>query len=277
MPSAAYRIESPASSPLRPHGAWPRKVDVLGVGVSVTDYDEAAEAIVAAAASRQSAVVSCHPVSGIVSALRDPVLLERVNSFDMITPDGQPVRWAMNWLNRERLAERVYGPHLMLAVCRRAAEAGVGIYLYGATEAVIAQLQTSLCKQFPTLAIVGAEAPPFRPLTPAEDEAMVARINASGAGAVFLGLGCPKQDHFAYEHRERIHAVQLCVGAAFDFHAGNKKMAPAWMQRRGLEWLFRLYQEPSRLWRRYLGMNTYYAAKLSAAVVRRRVFRATRP
>jgi N-acetylglucosaminyldiphosphoundecaprenol N-acetyl-beta-D-mannosaminyltransferase len=115
---------------------------------------------------------------------------------------------------------------------------------------------------FPGLIIVGAEAPPFRALTPEEDEQMVERINASGAGLLFIGLGCPKQDHFAADHAGRIQAVQLCVGAAFDFHAGNKRTAPAWMQRRGLEWMFRLCQEPRRLWKRYLVTNTLFLYKL---------------
>jgi N-acetylglucosaminyldiphosphoundecaprenol N-acetyl-beta-D-mannosaminyltransferase len=120
-----------------------------------------------------------------------------------------------------------------------------------------------LIQKFPRLRIAGAEAPPFRRLTPEEDEAMVQRINASGAGLVFIGLGCPKQDHFAADHMDHIQAVQVCVGAAFDFHAGNKRTAPAWMQRRGLEWLFRLFQEPRRLWKRYLVTNTLFLVKLA--------------
>ena len=117
--------------------------------------------------------------------------------------------------------------------------------------------------------MVGAESPPFRALSPEEDSDVVRRINDSGAMIVFVGLGCPNQDHFAYEHGDRIHAVQVCVGAAFDFHAGVKKMAPRWMQRRGLEWLFRLGQEPARLWRRYAVTNSVFMAKLAAQKLRR--------
>src|SRR5204863_3570670 len=155
---------------------------------------------------------------------------------------------------------------LMLRLCRAAAAAGVSIYLYGGNPAVAEKLRANLLAACPGLEIAGYEAPPFRALTPDEDEAVVERINASGAGLVFIGLGCPKQDHFAFEHRDRLRAVQLCVGAAFDFHAGVKKMAPAWMQRRGLEWLFRLGQEPGRLWRRYLVTNSRFVAKLGVAL-----------
>jgi exopolysaccharide biosynthesis WecB/TagA/CpsF family protein len=146
----------------------------------------------------------------------------------------------------------------------------VSVYLYGGSPAVTEKLRRNLLDRLPGLEIAGYEAPPFRPLTPQEDDQVIQRINESGAGIVFIGLGCPKQDLFAYEHRERIRAVQVCVGAAFDFHAGVKPMAPGWMQRRGLEWLYRLLQEPRRLWRRYLVANTVFLAKLAIAVCRRR-------
>jgi exopolysaccharide biosynthesis WecB/TagA/CpsF family protein len=176
----------------------------------------------------------------------------------------------VNLLHRAGLAERVYGPELMLRLCRGAAAAGVSIYLYGGNPEVAEKLRANLTHLCPGLRIAGYEAPPFRPLTPEEDRAVVERINASGAGLVFIGLGCPKQDVFAYEHRDSIRAVQLCVGAAFDFHAGVKPMAPAWMQRRGLEWLYRLIQEPGRLWRRYLVTNSIFLGKLGTAFLSKR-------
>jgi exopolysaccharide biosynthesis WecB/TagA/CpsF family protein len=215
-------------------------------------------------------VVACHAVHAIITASGDPALRAKVNTFDMITPDGQPVRWALNLLYRAALAERVYGPELMLRLCRAAAAGGVPIYLYGGSPAVAEKLQANLRALCPQLQIAGCEAPPFRSLSAAEDEAVVARINGSGARLVFVGLGCPKQDLFAFAHRETIRAVQVCVGAAFDFHAGVKKMAPRWMQRSGLEWLYRLSQEPGRLWRRYLVTNSIFLAKLTAALCRRR-------
>jgi exopolysaccharide biosynthesis WecB/TagA/CpsF family protein len=247
---------------------WPRKVDLFGVGVSVTDYAGATAVVLEAARRRQSAVVTCHAVHAIVTASGDRDLRAKVNTFELVTPDGQPVRWAMNLLHHTGLTDRVYGPDLTLHLCRAAAEEGVPIYLYGGNPTVAEKLRANLLQLCPNLEIAGHEAPPFRPLTFEEDEAVVERINASGAGLVFIGLGCPKQDLFAAEHRDRIRAVQVCVGAAFDFHAGVKSVAPAWMQRRGLEWLYRLWQEPGRLWRRYLVTNSIFLAKLAAAFVR---------
>ncbi len=252
---------------------WPRKHDIFGVMVSATDYNEATQAVLRAAQSRESAVVSLHSVHAVVTSSSDPNLRQRVNSFELVGPDGQPVRWALNLLHGAGLAERVYGPEFMLRLCHQASESGVSIYLYGgATTDVLDALVANLTAAYPGLIVAGAESPPFRALTEAEDDQVVRRINESGAGIVFIGLGCPKQDHFAYDHRERINAVQVCVGAAFDFHAGSKKMAPSWMQRRGLEWLFRLVDEPARLWRRYLVTNSLYVQKLLSQWVCVRLF-----
>jgi N-acetylglucosaminyldiphosphoundecaprenol N-acetyl-beta-D-mannosaminyltransferase len=247
---------------------WPRKYPVLGIGVSATTYDEAVAAITAAVRRGTGGVVNAAAVHAVVEAARDAVLKDKVNSFDLVAPDGQPVRWALNLLHRTQLTERVYGPELMLRLCRRAAEEGIGVYLYGSVPPVIERLRVNLLQRFPALPIVGWECPPFRPLTAEEDRDTVARMNASGARLVFIGLGCPRQDEFAFAHRDRIHGVQVCVGAAFDFHAGTKRMAPAWMQRHGLEWLFRLACEPRRLWRRYCVTNSIFVARLSLELAR---------
>ena len=252
---------------------WPTKVDLFGIGVSPTNYQEAVEATINAANRGSAGVVSCHAVHAVVTASTDADLKDMVNTFEMITPDGQPVRWALNLLHRASLRDRVYGPELTLRLCERAATEGVSVYLYGGSPDVIEKLQVRLRQDFPGLQIAGYESPPFRALSPAEDAEMVERINASGAGLVFIGLGCPKQDVFAYEHRDKIRAVQICVGAAFDFHAGVKPMAPAWMQRNGLEWLYRLLREPGRLWRRYLVTNTIFVVMLAGQIARM-VFRA---
>jgi exopolysaccharide biosynthesis WecB/TagA/CpsF family protein len=186
----------------------------------------------------------------------------------MVAPDGQPVRWALNLLHAARLKDRVYGPELTLRLCAQAAREGVPIYLYGGSPSVIEMLATHLLETYPELIIAGKESPPFRPLTVEESLQVDERINESGAGLVFIGLGCPKQDWFAAEHRDRLQAVQVCVGAAFDFHAGVKSTAPGWMQRNGLEWLFRLLSEPQRLWKRYLVTNTIYLLELLKAMCR---------
>ena len=245
-------------SPVRTASRWPAKHNLFGVMMSATTYDECVAVLIDAAARRQPAVAAHLAVHAVVTAATDPAQRARVNAFDLAAPDGQPVRAALNWFYGAGLPDRVYGPELMLRLCRAAATQDVGVYLYGSTPEVITRLSGRLPQLAPGLRIAGAESPPFRPLTPDEDAATVRRINDSGAGLVFIGLGCPRQEAFAAEHRDHIRAVQVCVGAAFDFHAGNKRMAPRWMQRYSLEWLFRLCQEPGRLWKRYLVTNTIF-------------------
>lgn len=254
--------KSYAETPLPDPSDWPRKVDLFGVKVSVTSYEQAMEAVFCAVKDNRSGIVSAQAVHAIISASQDPAHLERVNTFDVVAPDGQPVRWAMNLLHGTELSQRVYGPELMRRLCQQAATRKVSIYLYGGSDTTIQELQVRLLESFPDLKIAGAESPPYRELTEQEDQAVVQRIKQSGAGILFIGLGCPKQDVFAFNHRNSIDAVQVSVGAAFDFLAGSKEMAPLWMQRRGLEWVFRLYKEPQRLWRRYLVTNSIYCQKL---------------
>ena len=237
---------------------WPQKYSLLGVGVGATTYEEAAASIICAAQQRRPAIITFLPVHGLVPACREISLKSKINSFALVAPDGQPVRWALKKLHDVKLPDRVYGPEAMLRLCRRAAQLDIGIYLYGSSSQVMSRLTENLEKRFPSLQIVGAESPPFRPLTKLENDAVVERINNSGAGLVFLGLGFPKQDLFAFENRHSIKGVQVCVGAAFDLHAGCKKMAPPWMQRNGLEWFYRLTQEPRRLWSRYMVANSLF-------------------
>lgn len=248
---------------------WPEKYDLIGVRVSKVDYDLAIKCMMRAAKQKTSAIVACHAVHAIVTASSDPDLREQVNDFSMITPDGQPVRWGLNLLHRTGLTDRVYGPELTLRVCHAAAQEGVSIYLYGGTPEILDKLQSNLKTQVPGLTIAGAEAPPFRKLTEQENQQACTRINESGAGVVMIGLGCPKQDLFAAHNRDRINCVQLLVGAAFDFHAGVKPMAPRWMQNCGLEWLFRLLCEPRRLWQRYLVTNSIYLYRVGTSLIRK--------
>jgi exopolysaccharide biosynthesis WecB/TagA/CpsF family protein len=244
---------------------WPPREDVIGVQVSCVDYQAAVARIIQGAEHGESGVVSCHSVHAVVTASLDPSLRDMVNEFSMVTPDGQPVRWALNLLHGAGLGDRVYGPELMLRVCRQAAEKQLPIYLYGGSPETLQALERQLCKNFPALRIAGAESPPFRALTDEENEAACQRIHNSGAKIVFIGLGCPKQDYFAAKNANRIPAILMCVGAAFDFHAGTKPTAPSWMQRVGLEWLFRLSCEPRRLWKRYLFTNTIFCVKVVAS------------
>ena len=255
--------------------AWPARYNLFGVQVSSTCYDEVVARLMQAAQAGKPALADFMPVHLLTEVARRHDLRAMLDDFDIVAPDGQPVRWALNWFHRAGLTDRVYGPELMRRLCAAAAEKGVSVYLYGGTEDVLAKLQERMRAWFPNLKIAGAESPPFRPLTDEEHEQATRRINVSGAGIVFIGIGSPKQEVFAHRHRADIHAVQLCVGAAFDFHAGVKKMAPAWMQKRGLEWLFRITQEPGRLWKRYLVANSTYLALFAREILVRR-FKAVR-
>lgn len=177
-----------------------------------------------------------------------------VNGSDWVTSDGVPLVWVL----RRRgfpAAERVYGPTLMLWLCRAAAEAGVPIGLLGGTPEIIEILCRNLTRLHPQLKIAARIAPPFGAFSPEQNDRFVQELRDSGARLIFIGLGCPKQERWMAVHRARLPAVLVGVGAAFNFHAGKVRQSPAWMQRLGLEWLFRLAMEPKRLWRRYLWHN----------------------
>jgi N-acetylglucosaminyldiphosphoundecaprenol N-acetyl-beta-D-mannosaminyltransferase len=208
--------------------------------------------------TRQSMCVSSLAVHGLVLASRHAGFRRQVESFAILAADGQPVRWLMNCVCGFTLPERVCGTDLMDRVCAACASQGIGIYLYGSTAHVSARLHAKLCERYPALRIMGCEPSLFRPLSTEEDAVLVDRINASGAGVLFIGLGCPLQEQFAFVHRDRINAVAICCGAAFDFHAGEKGRAPRWMQDCGLEWLHRLLHEPRRLGMRYATTNAWF-------------------
>jgi N-acetylglucosaminyldiphosphoundecaprenol N-acetyl-beta-D-mannosaminyltransferase len=193
---------------------------------------------------------------------RDPELLEIHNRAGMVTPDGMPLVWAARYAGC-RETGRVYGPDLMLATCERAAQEGWRSYFYGGAPGVADELAARLQDRFPGMPVVGTFSPPFRPLTAEESAEIVSRINDSGADLVWVGLSTPKQERWMAAHRDDLRAaVLLGVGAAFDFHAGRVRQAPSWMQRSGLEWVFRLAVEPRRLWRRYLRNNPAFVARI---------------
>ncbi len=243
--------------------AIPRRTSILGVEISRIDSRGAAELVVEWARHREPRIVSALAVHGVMTGVLDHDHRQRLNSFDLLTADGQPVRWALNWIARlEPLRDRVAGTELTLKICAAAARDAVGIYLYGSRPEVVNAMASRLRATYPDLKIVGVRASRFRAATPEEDAADVDAINGSGAGVVFVGLGCPLQEKWAYEHVTHIRPVMVCVGAAFDFLSGQLRRAPRWMQRVGLEWLFRLAQEPRRLWRRYAHYNALFVAML---------------
>src|ERR1700728_253289 len=247
------------------------KNNVVGILVNAVDYEGALEFIFEAAQKKRGAAVSALAVHGVMTGVLDREHKFRLNHFDLLVPDGQPVRWVLNWLYRANLSDRVYGPNLTLKVCARASAEGQSIYLYGGNTEILAALTESLERRFPGIRIAGAEPSKFRRLTPEEKTALAHRIVSSGASITLVGLGCPRQETFAYEFREALSMPILAVGAAFPFLAGLIPQAPVWMQNRGLEWLFLLTSEPKRLWRRYVYLNPMYV--FLAALQAARLFR----
>jgi exopolysaccharide biosynthesis WecB/TagA/CpsF family protein len=240
------------------------KRNVLGVLVNVIDYAAAAEKVLAAAREQRPFALTALAVHGVMTGVQDRAHNARLNAFDVVTPDGQPVRWALNLLHGAGLTDRVYGPNLTLEVLRGCAAEGLPVYLYGSTAETLDRLVPALIELFPALKIAGTEASKFRALRPGEDIDIAERIKESGARVVLVGLGCPRQEVFAYAMRPLIDAPLLAVGAAFDYHAGGLRKPPAWMQKYGLEWLWRFGLEPGRLWKRYLLLNPAYVARLVA-------------
>jgi N-acetylglucosaminyldiphosphoundecaprenol N-acetyl-beta-D-mannosaminyltransferase len=234
------------------------KRSILGVLVNAVDIDGAEEAVIDAARDKSPLSVSALAVHGLMTGVFDHQQKFRLNQFDLLVPDGQPVRWALNWLHRVGLSQRVYGPRLTLRLCERAAAEGLPVYFYGSTPDVLSALTSNLVSQFPGLIIAGAEPSKFRQLSPTEKREVAKRIASSGAAITFIGLGCPRQEVFVYEFCGLLDMPVLAVGAAFPFIAGSVPQAPNWMQNAGLEWFFRLCAEPRRLWQRYLFLNPTY-------------------
>jgi exopolysaccharide biosynthesis WecB/TagA/CpsF family protein len=256
---------------------FPPRFPVANILISGATYENATASIISAAQARQLALVGATSVHGLTLGATDPEFGRQLNAFDLLPPDGQPVRWALNLLHDVGLAQRVYGPTLMLRVCEAAAAARLSIYLYGSRPEVLRQLVARLPQAVPGLRIAGYRSPPFRALTDEEDVQDVQDILNSGASIVFVGLGCPRQERWAHAHREQLLLPIVCVGAAFDFHAGTLRQAPTWMQDRGLEWLFRLIMEPRRLWRRYAKHIPIFIALLAREYAVRRLLRRAAP
>lgn len=241
---------------------------VLGISIDVLDWQAALERIQIWASSRESRAVFLCNVHSIMTARRDPEFASAIERADLAAPDGAPIAW---YLRMKGFAgqERISGPDLMWRCCERAAENGQSIFLYGSTPRTLEGLEARLNTDFPSLVIAGKISPPFRELTTAEADLIVHQINASGASIVWVALGCPKQELWINQNRERIKGVVLGVGAAFDFHSGMVRRAPKIFQRCGMEWFHRLIQEPRRLAGRYFITNTLFLATLTAAGLKR--------
>lgn len=249
------------------------RVDILGVGISAIDPTFALDQIDRWIEERARQYVSVCTVHTVMECQQNPAMRAAVNGAGMATPDGMPLVWLAD-RQSDRPVTRVYGPDLMLAACERSLQSGHTHYLFGGAEDVPALLANELERRFPGINIVGAYSPPFRKLSPAEEQQIVDQINEANPDIVWVGLGTPKQDLWMAAFRSRLNApVLIAVGAAFDFTIGRVSQAPPWMQRSGLEWLYRLFQEPGRLWYRYLVYNPQFIVKVLGQQARMRLRR----
>ncbi len=253
MPTNGSRRASPAQN----RANTIKTSKILGLPINAGTFEEVSAAIFDAARSGTAGYVCVANVHMFTLARRSQDLARIIEQAAFVTSDGMPLVWT---LRRKGIAEaeRVYGAGLMDDLCRRAAAASMPVYLFGGAEATLSRLTETLCKRHPDLRLAGAEAPPMLPQRPELDETVAERIRKSGAGLVFVGLGCPKQEYWMASHAQRAGALSIGVGAAFDFIAGTAPQAPGWMQRAGLEWLYRLAREPRRLFARYLVSNTAF-------------------
>jgi len=233
-------------------------IKILGVNVSAVNLDIACRMIDQFIRRKSKSYICIAPVSTIISCQEDDDYKEVINEADMVTPDGMPLVWIAR-MRGYKDVRRTYGPDLMLAVLNDGQKKNYRHFLYGATPETLDKLMTALKEKFPAINIAGHYAPPFRSFNEGEDQIIVDMINQSNSDILWVGLGSPKQDFWMQRHRDKINVpVIMGVGAAFDFLSGQKKQAPRWMQRSGLEWLFRLVQEPGRLWKRYLLGNSKF-------------------
>lgn len=240
---------------------------VLGQRVDATSYFDATRRVIEWANRRESKYVCVTNVHVVMEGWDDPKYRNIINSSDLITADGVPLVWALKWYGIKS-ATRVYGPSLFLHICKAAANEHLPIGLYGGTEKSLKSVVDFLQQRFPGIEVACSIAPPFRPLTEEEDLAYTQEIESSGARVLFVGIGCPKQEIWMFEHKSRLHMPMLGVGAAFDFHAGCVRQAPSWMQKIGMEWLFRLMMEPKRLWRRYVWHNPRFVILFARQLLR---------
>jgi N-acetylglucosaminyldiphosphoundecaprenol N-acetyl-beta-D-mannosaminyltransferase len=234
------------------------RVNILGVGVSAVDPSMALAAVDEWISRGEPHYICVTGVHGIMESYRKEAVREIHNAAGLVVPDGTPLVW-LSRLKGFHHVRRVYGPDLMLALCKRSIDREYRHFLYGGASGVCEQLAERLQTQFPGLKIVGSYSPPFRTLEREEDQEIVNEINEARPDIVWVGISTPKQEFWMAQHVGRLRApVLIGVGAAFDFHAGLKRQAPRWMMRAGLEWMFRLIQEPRRLGPRYLSNNPLF-------------------
>jgi len=240
-----------------------QRVNVLGVGVSVLTLPLATHLVLEAVRQKRRGYICVTGVHGVIEAQSDPVFRRILNHAFLCTPDGVPLVW-MGKIHGHKPMGRVYGPDLMLAICAASPQLGLRHFLYGGAYGVVHELKQKLELRFPGLQIVGAYEPPFRPLTTEEEKTVCAAVKTAQPDIFWVGLSTPKQERFMAQSLDRLDTtLMIGVGAAFDFHAGRVRQAPLWMQRNGLEWIYRIYREPRRLWRRYFKNNPWFLWKVA--------------
>lgn len=234
------------------------KRTLFNIDYAITNYREATHLIIEKAKQRVSYGVTALAVHGLIESVRNRELRAQIQKIPMITPDGQPIRWALNSLHRAGLKDRVCGPKLTRVVLEAAAKEELRVFLYGSTKRTLEQLVKNIEKEYAGVEICGIHVDRFREATPEEYLADIEMINASKAHIVLVGRGCPRQEIWVANNLGQVNSVMMAVGAAFDFIAKSKKQAPLWMQDYGLEWCYRLSQEPTRLFKRYMSTNSAF-------------------
>jgi N-acetylglucosaminyldiphosphoundecaprenol N-acetyl-beta-D-mannosaminyltransferase len=241
-----------------------KRVNVLGVGVSVLNLQTALDEIAAAIRDKRKGYICVTGVHGVMEAQTDPVFKKILNQSFLCTADGMPMVW-MGKIHRHPEMRRVYGPDLMLDVCSWSQKSPCRHFFYGGAPGVADTLAEKLKAKFPKLEVVGTFTPPFRPLNADEERQLAEMVRAAKPDILWVGLSTPKQEKFMADYLPKLDStLMIGVGAAFDFHSGRVKQAPRWMQRSGLEWFFRLCQEPRRLAARYLINNPIFVMKILA-------------
>jgi N-acetylglucosaminyldiphosphoundecaprenol N-acetyl-beta-D-mannosaminyltransferase len=274
QPPVAAPARDLAKDALLPRPEDVPKREVIGVPLAMTTYAGAMDVMDGMVARRDRGYVCAVAVHAVTVAQRDPEMRDALLGSSLTVPDGMPLVWAVNMLG-ESLPHRVYGPELMRRYTRRCAEKGHRVWLYGGRDqGSLAQLALNLRRENPGLQIVGGYSPPFRELSAAEEDDVVARIDRDRPDVLWVGTGVPRQEKWMARMRDRVEVpVMAAVGAAFDFHAGRISQAPPWMQDRGLEWTYRIAQEPRRLLPRYLYYNPAFLSSFGRQLVREKVLR----
>lgn len=260
-----------ALDPIRRETSGLRSCRVLGLRVDEANYDAVVDLVLEWSRQATSRYVCIANVHMVMEAHDDAAFRKIVNHADLVAVDGVPVVWASRRLGLEQQT-RVFGPEVVFRICKAAAREGIPVAFYGGSASVLDDLVANLRKRLPDLRIAYWHSPPFRALTEEEDAADLTALLASGARIVFIGLGCPKQERWMFQHRDRLPATAIGVGWAFDTIAGHSSVAPRWMQRCALEWVYRFMLDPKRLWRRYSKHNPRFLALIALQLLRFRQY-----